>query len=121
MRAKITSLLLPFALILGASTAFAQDELPNPDFNNYQENVYDEKPLLYEEGKSSQRQQQQQQIIVRDTAYARPSAGNSKPKANNASDKKPAPTSNPAADPLNFNFLYYIFQKFKASDMMMEE
>jgi hypothetical protein len=124
MSAKISNTFLLATLMFGATAVFAQ-EIPGQDLNgvNYQENSYDDKPLLYEEGKPSPKS-----IIVRDTAYARPSAATpAKPKAVATPDnKKPAatsngPTANPEADPLNFNFLYYIFQKFKASDLMMEE
>lgn len=113
--------MLALALALCASTAFAQDEIPGMDLNggSYQENTYDDKPLLYEEGKPSPAKTT---IIVRDTAYARPSAATpSRAKSNSVAPEVKKGNPNPEADPLNFNFLYYIIQKFKASDLMMEE
>lgn len=106
-------------MMIVALSASAQDDVPGPTsgtpspavtnlFSNDSE--YDDKPLLMEQGSMRN--------IAPDTATTRkvvpvPAA---KAKSNTAggSDKKPQVQG----DPLNFNFLYYILQKFKASELM---
>lgn len=93
--------------------ARAQDELPGPELNNInnqEQNAYDEKPLLIEqEGKGSR-------AIPGDSAHGRVII------TVPVKSKSPAVPEKKAKDedPLNFNFLFYIIQKFKSSDLMME-
>lgn len=112
MRAKF-SYLLPgiFSLmLLVAYSAAAQDDVPVPGpsaGNLYQDqNTYDEKPLLMEQDARSYRTPSDSVTTIRTITVP-----SSKPKAE---------SKKPEGDPLNFNFLYYIIQKFKASDLMME-
>lgn len=97
-----------------ALTASAQDDVPGPAISPVTNSslfsqdapIYDEKPLLME---------QQSVKPVADSLQHKtvpvPAA-----KAKGADPKKPQAEG----DPLNFNFLYYILQKFKASELMME-
>jgi hypothetical protein len=118
MRANyLTGVVLLFLLMTGViSETRAQDEVPGPDLNSINTsdpNEYDEKPLLYEpEGGRSTRS------TVDSSSF---------PKSPGLTPtKKPMPPaelkkSKEESDPLNFNFLFYIIQKFKSSDLMMEE
>ena len=117
MRAKyLTGFVLLFLLMTGVvSETRAQDEFPGPDLNsiNTQEpNEYDEKPLLYEPEGSR-------------TSRSTIDSSSSKSPALTPAKKPPMPAelkkSKEESDPLNFNFLFYIIQKFKSSDLMMEE
>ena len=86
--------------------------MPGPDLNGVttgDPNSYDEKPLLLESesktGKSAM-----------DTASSRtPVIAPARKPSNPAEAKKKE-----ESDPLNFNFLFYIIQTFKSSDLMME-
>lgn len=114
MRINLTHLaatLAGFALLL-CVPALAQDDLPVGGYQDpgYQEtNTIDDKTLLYEstEGKSLRTIQS----IPRDTVRSAPT----KPKAD---AKKPGTTGGKPEDALSFNFLYYIIQKFKISDIV---
>jgi hypothetical protein len=113
MRAKF-SYLLPGILslmLVAAYSASAQDDVPVPgpstsNVFNQDPSSYDEKPLLMEQDARVVRTLSDSLITPRSITV--PSA---KPKAD---------AKKPEGDPLNFNFLYYIIQKFKASDLMME-
>lgn len=112
MRAKF-SFLLPglLGLMLAvALTASAQDEVPVPGpttSNLFSQDpaVYDEKPLIMEQNIKPAGDSLQHKVVPVPAA---------KQKA--VDPKKPQAEG----DPLNFNFLYYIIQKFKASELMME-
>ena len=117
MRAKyLTGVVLLFLLMMAViGETRAQDEVPGPDFNsiNTQDpNEYDEKPLLYEPEGSR-------------TSKSTSDSSSSKSPALTPTRKPPMPAelkkSKEESDPLNFNFLFYIIQKFKSSDLMMEE
>lgn len=93
--------------------ALAQEELPIglPSVGNIQDpnqlNINEDKPLLYEPARTT-----------RDSVSAVPARTNSsiqtsKPKAPHGG--KP---SKAEEDALSFNFLYYIIQKFKFSDII---
>jgi hypothetical protein len=91
-----------------AYNASAQDDVPVPgpstqNIFNQDPGVYDEKPLMMEQIKGPVDSLQQRPIV--------PTPANKK-----SDPKKPQAEG----DPLNFNFLYYIIQKFKASELMME-
>jgi len=112
MRAKFSYVLpgllgLMLALALSAS---AQDDVPGPSVSPNTSNtiftqdpsVSDDKPLLMDQGFKSL------DSLHRGVPVP---AAKQKPDA-----KKPQAEG----DPLNFNFLQYIIQKFKASELMME-
>ena len=93
-----------------AITATAQDELPGPNslpagsnFFSQELPSYDEKPLLMEQ--RSVADSLQHKVVPVPAAKSK------------ATDPKKIEAE---GDPLNFNFLYYIIQKFKASELMME-
>jgi hypothetical protein len=105
--------LVTFILTVAAvSSAAAQDGAPVNEIPElgplYQDpNSKEDKPLLYEpEGKSSQKEQ----------PVNTPTATPLKAKAKTAEPAK-AP-SKTEEDALSFNFLYYIIQKFKISDIV---
>ncbi|MFZ5972260.1 MAG: hypothetical protein ACOYXA_11765 [Bacteroidota bacterium] len=110
---------LAFLALLQLATAEvkAQDGLPNPELNGYlyqDANPYDEKPLLMEgELRNSGK-------IVRDSTVTIKSGSAKTAGRSGASDAKKS-TVKSGDDPLNFNFLYYIIQKFKTSDLIEEE
>lgn len=95
-------------------SANAQEGIPNneiPDINFYPE-LQGEKPLLFEPEKSTSNTERTTNQS-KDQLIAAPKSG--KPKTGDGS-------KNPAAknedDALSFNFLYYIIQKFKISDIV---
>lgn len=92
--------------------AAAQDDIPvpGPSSSNIQ---YTHDPGNEDEKSSLTEQEIKGTKAVDSLQLAKPTVP-AKPKAN---DKK-APQAE--GDPLNFNFLYYIIQKFKASELMME-
>lgn len=103
--------LVTFILTFSAvSPVFAQDGAPAneyPELSPLQDpTIKEDKPLLYEpEGKSTQKEQ-----TVNTTTTS------SKPKAKTSEPAKAA--SKNEEDALSFNFLYYIIQKFKISDIV---
>jgi hypothetical protein len=109
MRVKFSHLLpgILSLMLVVAYSASAQDDVPVPgpstqNIFNQDPGAYDEKPLMMEQ-KSPVDSLQQRPIM--------PAPSNKK-----SDPKKPQAEG----DPLNFNFLYYIIQKFKASELMME-
>lgn len=113
MRAKFSYVLpgllgLMLALALSAS---AQDDVPGPSVSpntsntifNQDPNVSDDKPVLMDQGFKSPLDSLHR-VVPAPAAKQKPDA------------KKPQAEG----DPLNFNFLQYIIQKFKASELMME-
>lgn len=113
MTINFSRLLTLIAII--TATAFnsvlAQEGIPNNEIPELSPNFIDpnfreEKPLLYEpEGKSNN---SKEQLIS--------------PAPTKAKIKSPEPTKTTATkteeDALSFNFLYYIIQKFKISDIV---
>lgn len=96
--------------LLVAGNVFAQDDLPtNYQEQNLQElNLHEDKTLIYEaaEGKSLSAQG-----IAKDTIKIAPATAKEK-----ASDlRKPEAQTE---DALSFNFLYYMFRKFKIADIV---
>jgi len=106
----LTFLLVTFACV----SAVAQEGIPNneiPDFNLYPE-LKEEKPLLFEPEKSSN--SNERSIQGREQFISSPKS--SKPKA--AGDGSKGGVTKPEDDALSFNFLYFIIQKFKISDIV---
>jgi hypothetical protein len=114
MKLNLSHLLALITFVLTVSTvssASAQDGAPlneYPELSPLQDpTLKEDKPLLYEpEGKPLQKEQT--------VNTATPS---SKPKTKTAEPAKAAPSKN-EEDALSFNFLYYIIQKFKISDIV---
>jgi hypothetical protein len=97
-------------ITLLSQNSFAQDGLPPQYFqepSNQELNLNDDKALIYEQGES--RPAQSVQSPQRDSIIAAPS----KPKAS-----KKASVDKKEDDALSFNFLYYIIQKYKISDIV---
>lgn len=114
MRAKFSYVLpgLLALMLVVALTASAQDDVPGPSTSPAVSNlfsqdpaVYDEKPLLMEQNFKVASDSLQHKVVPAPAAKAK------------STDPKKAQAE---GDPLNFNFLYYILQKFKASELMME-
>jgi flagellar motor protein MotB len=116
MKLNLSHLLavVTFILTLSAvSSASAQDGAPvneYPELSPFQDpTLKEDKPLIYEpEGKSTQKEQ---------TVNTTTTTSSSKPKAKTAEPSKTAASKN-EEDALSFNFLYYIIQKFKVSDIV---
>jgi hypothetical protein len=113
MRVKyLTPAIVMLMLLFWSIESRAQDEVPGPDLNGTttvtDPNSYDEKPLLFEsEGKTSKQATDTTSTRAPVIAPARKTA-------------VPEAKKKEESDPLNFNFLFYIIQTFKASDLMME-
>lgn len=114
MRVKyLASILVLLVLLTWSFDSRAQDDMPGTDLNGLvtpDPSAYDEKPLLLEsEGKLSRSPIDSAGTRTPVIAPAKKSAT-----PNEGAKKKEE------SDPLNFNFLFYIIQTFKASDLMME-
>jgi hypothetical protein len=99
-------------MLVVALSASAQDDVPGPmtgsspsvtNLFSQDASTYDEKPLLMEQNIKPLFDSLQHKAILTPAAKAK------------ANDAKRAQEE---GDPLNFNFLYYILQKFKASELM---
>jgi len=100
-------------MLLVAYTASAQDDVPVPGPST--QNIFTQDPAIYDEKPLMMEQDQRLRSSPLDSLQHRSgTAPAAKPKGNDP--KKPQAEG----DPLNFNFLYYIIQKFKASELMME-
>jgi hypothetical protein len=113
MKLNLSHLLAVVTFILTVSavnSASAQDGAPvneYPELSPLQDpTVKEDKPLLYEpEGKSTPKEQ-----TVNTTTSSKPKAKATEPaKGTSAKEEE---------DALSFNFLYYIIQKFKISDIV---
>jgi hypothetical protein len=115
MKTKFLHLLAFIAFLQVASVTVAKaQEFPNPDLNGYQfqePNAYDEKPLILESDLKYPKASRDTTSSTRTQTAAKTNS-----KTANAQDARKAPSS--SGDPLNFNFLYYIIQKFKTSDLI---
>ena len=113
MRVKILAPAFLLLLLLTWSLdTRAQDEVPGPDFNSINTsndpNTIEEKPLLMESESRASKPMQA------DSTGARPAAIVPARKAATPAEAK----KKEETDPLNFNFLFYIIQTFKSSDLM---
>jgi hypothetical protein len=114
MRVKyLASTIVLLILLTWSFDSRAQDEMPGSDLNGLASpdpNSYDDKPLLFEsEGKISK--------SPLDSTGTRTTVISPVKKSATPSE---AAKKKEESDPLNFNFLFYIIQTFKASDLMME-
>ncbi len=110
------SLFIGFAMIslsLVVYTASAQEGVPTneiPDLNFYQD-LQEEKPLLFEPTNNLDRTTQNKEHLISPSKSNKPKVG--------TSDGSKIPAIKPEEeDALSFNFLYYIIQKFKISDIV---
>lgn len=107
-----------FALIvLSTLSANAQEGVPNneiPDLTGHPElNLNEDKTLIFEPERTStsgEKSNNKEQITTTPSRTTKVKSGEATPK--NGSGK------NPEEDALSFNFLYYIIQKFKISDIV---
>ena len=111
MKVKVSTILVTSAAVfLLTLSAQAQDELPIlelQDPNHRELNLNEDKTLIYDHpGHTSVRDSSQ--AVIRTTPVLP-----SKPKADAQKNK-----GKEEDDTLSFNFLYYMFQKFKMSDMI---
>jgi hypothetical protein len=94
-------------------SANAQEGIPNneiPDLNFHPE-LQEERPLLVEPvGNNVEKPSQNKEQLI-----AAPKSGRIK-----SVDGSKNPAAKPEDDALSFNFLYYIIQKFKISDIVEE-
>ena len=109
MNVKVSHLLASFiAVFLLVISAQAQDELPavDPQDSSHREyNLEDDKALIYDHSvHMSARDSAQVVKVLPVTQSVKPS----KPDANKKDED----------DALSFNFIYYIIQKFKMSDLI---
>lgn len=104
---KVTFAVLLLFFILPSFSAKAQEnEIPvieviSPN-GNVDSNLNEDKPLLFE---------QESKVIKRDSIQLKGTA----PQKSKTDQKSP---SSKNEDALSFNFLYYIIQKFKISDLV---
>jgi hypothetical protein len=114
MRVKyLTPVFLLLCLLCWSEDLRAQDELPGPDFNSINSstdpNTFEEKPLLIETESRTSKPMQPDTASLR-APVVTPARKSTAP-AEGAKKKE-------ETDPLNFNFLFYIIQTFKSSDLM---
>jgi hypothetical protein len=109
----LSSLLLMLAIV----DARAQEGTPNneiPDLTSHPElNLNEDKTLLFEPDRNSSSEksvQNKEQITITPSR-------STKSKTTDLTQKAAA-AKNPEDDALSFNFLYYIIQKFKISDIV---
>jgi hypothetical protein len=109
------SLALFLAICLLGYKATAQDEgQPNPEFQELNQqhpelNLSDDKTLLMDADLKAPKNQSNTREVVAP-------ASNLKIKSDNSA--KPSASEKTEEDPLSFNFLYFIIQKFKISDIV---
>lgn len=104
-----------FLMFISVLLAHAQEGMPGnelQDLNTHPElNLNDDKVLIYEPdrtgGSTEKMIQSKEQLIAAPKSV--------KPKT---SDSSKAPTAKSEEDALSFNFLYYLIQKFKISDIV---
>ena len=111
MKVKVSHLLAAFITIFLAIAAQAQEELPLLEVQDHRElNLDEDKTLIYDHSNHA--------TTVRDSIQSTPrivpatSMKTAKPDAHRSLKEKEE------ADALNFNFLYYMIQKFKMSDLI---
>lgn len=106
------------AVILISLTAYAQEETPiieGPDPAHRELNFSEDKTLLYDQPTIQQTQPVYQQPGVRDTVVVshKPINRTARPETPREGQK-----ARGEEDALSFNFLYYIIQKYKLSDLI---
>lgn len=113
MKVKVSYLLASFIAILFALSVKAQDELPlleiqDPSHREF--NLDEDKTLIYDHSHST---------VVRDSIQSTPRVTPSVPlKTAKPDSHRNGVKEKEEADALSFNFLYYIIQKYKMSDLI---
>lgn len=106
------------AVILLSFTAYAQEETPiieGPDPAHRELNFSEDKTLLYDQPTIQHTQPVYHQPGVRDTVTVAPKSINRTTRPETTREgQKPRNEE----DALSFNFLYYIIQKYKLSDLI---
>jgi hypothetical protein len=94
-------------------SASAQEGIPNNEVldPNFNPELGEDKPLLFEPEKSNSSTERTSQ--TREQLNAAPKSGKVK-----AAEANRNPAAKTEDDALSFNFLYYIIQKFKISDIV---
>jgi hypothetical protein len=106
------------AVILFSLTAYAQEEAPiieGPDPAHQEMNFSEDKTLLYDQSTIQGTQPIFQQPGVRDTVMVAPKSINRTTRPETPRDSQKPKGED---DALSFNFLYYIIQKYKLSDLI---
>jgi hypothetical protein len=119
MKAKFSTLIFLLSIVLGAlicSSAKAQDEgfssNDSQEPNHQELNASEDRTTLFEhESKLKSANRDSAQI------HAKPPLTTTNPAKSKPSDHKPS-NGREEDDALSFNFLYYIIQKFKISDLI---
>jgi hypothetical protein len=107
-------------ILLIGSRANAQGEGQNSEFQELNQqhpelNLNDDKTLLMD-GEVKPAKAQSNSHEASNPAAQTPSNANAKNKSDGST--KPSSTEKAEEDPLSFNFLYFIIQKFKISDIV---
>jgi hypothetical protein len=116
MKVRVSSVLVTFAaFFLMALSAKAQEELPvleplDPNHSHQELNLGEDKVLLIEHSTHSSQSKDTVQTAARPAAVSA--------KASRPDTHKAGPKEREGEDALSFNFLYYMFQKFKMSDLV---
>lgn len=113
MKAKFSHF-LGFTILLLVLVIFnssAQEGIPNNEIPDiiFSQDLQEEKPLLYEPANSAEKNAQSREQVNSTSKSAKTKTGEG--------SKNPA-LKPEEEDALSFNFLYYIIQKFKISDIV---
>jgi len=108
------SLFIGFTTIVLAMITFSANaqegthdqELPDIIFN---QELQEEKPFLYDPATSTEKTAQSRELLISTPKSAKPKSGDG---------SKNTALKPEEEDALSFNFLYYIIQKFKISDIV---
>lgn len=117
MKVRVSSVLVTFAaFFLMALSAKAQEELPvleplDPNHSHQELNLGEDKVLLIDHSTHNGQSKDTVQTVSR-PATLTPS------KVSKQDNHKASPKEREGEDALSFNFLYYMFQKFKMSDLV---
>jgi hypothetical protein len=98
-------------LVMVIFDANAQEGTPNNEIPDiiFNQELQEEKPFLYEPSTSTEKNAQSKELLISTSKTAKSKSGEG--------SKNPA-LKPEEEDALSFNFLYYIIQKFKISDIV---
>lgn len=98
-------------MLIAFVNANGQEGIPNNEIPDiiYDQDLQEEKPLLYEPATSADKNAQSKELLNSTAKSA---------KSKSAEGAKNPATKPEEEDALSFNFLYYIIQKFKISDIV---
>ncbi len=115
MKVHSNHILFLFALLMFSSAAFAQEGIPGqpereaPPIESAENQEVEKVNFSDESGRPQP---------TREIQIVTPSSNVNTGKAPKPAAKNDSQNSKENADPLNFNFLYYVIQKFKSSDIL---